>query len=245
VPRPPPSARFLTRLGGSCTTALGAHAALARACGDGPVLSMIAAVASEDGARVLRASASGAPERAESLGQELAETLLARGAGRGGDAAAGTLDTMTVGGPLAGRTIVVTRAAAQAPVFVELLQNEGARVLEAPTIAIDPPMSWAPLDAALSAIERYTWVVFTSVNGVAMVDRRLRERGDAWERAGAAPDRRHRSRHGSRAHGSRASGRTWCRPSSAPRRSWSPSVASWGVTTSCSCRGRPRHATSS
>jgi hydroxymethylbilane synthase len=72
---------FLTRLGGSCTTALGAHAALGRACGDGPVLSMIAAVASEDGVRVLRASATGAPERAESLGQELAETLLARGAG--------------------------------------------------------------------------------------------------------------------------------------------------------------------
>ena len=72
---------FLTRLGGSCTTALGAHAVLARACGDGPVLSMIAAVASEDGARVLRARATGAPERAESLGQELAETLLARGAG--------------------------------------------------------------------------------------------------------------------------------------------------------------------
>ena len=71
---------FLTRLGGSCTTALGAHAALGRACGDGPVLSVIAAVASEDGAKVLRAGVTGAPERAESLGQELAETLLARGA---------------------------------------------------------------------------------------------------------------------------------------------------------------------
>jgi hydroxymethylbilane synthase len=71
---------FLTRLGGSCTTPLGAHAAMARACGDGPVLSMIAVVASEDGARVLRASATGAPERAGTIGQELAETMLARGA---------------------------------------------------------------------------------------------------------------------------------------------------------------------
>jgi uroporphyrinogen III methyltransferase/synthase len=82
--------------------------------------------------------------------------------------------------PLEGRTIVVTRAAAQARSFVDLLRADGARVIEAPTIAIEPPASWAPLDAALDALEGYTWIVFTSVNGVAMVDRRLRERGGAW-----------------------------------------------------------------
>ncbi len=83
-------------------------------------------------------------------------------------------------GPLGGRTIVVTRAAAQAPAFVELLEQEGARVLRAPTIAIEPPASWTPLDDALSKVERYAWIVFTSVNGVAMVDRRLRERNASW-----------------------------------------------------------------
>ena len=82
--------------------------------------------------------------------------------------------------PLEGRTIVVTRAAAQAQSFVDLLRADGARVIEAPTIAIEPPSSWAPLDAALDALERYTWIIFTSVNGVAMVDRRLRERGRSW-----------------------------------------------------------------
>ena len=82
---------------------------------------------------------------------------------------------------------MVTRAAAQAPSFVALLEGEGARVLEAPTIAIEPPPSWGPLDTALGALERYTWVVFTSVNGVAMVDRRLRERGQDWSEL-----RRHR-----------------------------------------------------
>jgi uroporphyrinogen III methyltransferase/synthase len=87
---------------------------------------------------------------------------------------------MTAGGSLSGRTIVVTRAAAQAPTFVALLEGEGARVLEAPTIAIEPPPSWQSLDTALGALEHYTWVVFTSVNGVAMVDRRLRERGETW-----------------------------------------------------------------
>ncbi len=87
---------------------------------------------------------------------------------------------MKAGGPLTGRTIVVTRAADQAPRFVELLEAAGARVLQAPTIAIEPPSSWAPLDRALDGLAAFTWVIFTSVNGVAMVDRRLRQRGLAW-----------------------------------------------------------------
>ena len=82
--------------------------------------------------------------------------------------------------PLQGRTIVVTRARAQAQRFVELLEAAGARVLQAPTIVIEPPASWEPLDGALAALESFAWVVFTSVNGVAMVDRRLVARGIAW-----------------------------------------------------------------
>ena len=82
--------------------------------------------------------------------------------------------------PLEGRTIVVTRAAAQAQRFVQLLESAGARVLQAPTIAIEPPSSWEPLDQALDALESFRWVIFTSVNGVAMVDRRLGARGLAW-----------------------------------------------------------------
>lgn len=90
-------------------------------------------------------------------------------------------------GPLAGRTLVVTRAAEQAPRFVQLLEEAGARVLQAPTIAIGPPASWQPLDRALDELPAYTWVIFTSVNGVAMVDRRLRARGLTW--AGVARKR--------------------------------------------------------
>jgi uroporphyrinogen III methyltransferase / synthase len=82
--------------------------------------------------------------------------------------------------PLGGRTIVVTRAAAQAQRFTQLLEAAGARVLEAPAIVIAPPPSWEPLDAALEALDTFTWVIFTSVNGVAMVDRRLPARGLAW-----------------------------------------------------------------
>jgi uroporphyrinogen III methyltransferase / synthase len=82
--------------------------------------------------------------------------------------------------PLEGRTIVVTRARAQAQRFAQLLEAAGARVLQAPTIVIEPPASWELLDAALGALDSFTWIVFTSVNGVAMVDRRLSARGLAW-----------------------------------------------------------------
>ncbi len=83
-------------------------------------------------------------------------------------------------GPLDGRTVVVTRAAAQAQRFTQLLEAAGARVLEAPAIVIAPPPSWEPLDTALDALATFTWVIFTSVNGVAMVDRRLTARGLVW-----------------------------------------------------------------
>jgi uroporphyrinogen III methyltransferase/synthase len=84
------------------------------------------------------------------------------------------------GGALEGRTVVVTRAAAQAQRFTQLLEAAGARVIEAPAIVIVPPASWEPLDAALGALETFSWVIFTSVNGVAMVDRRLAALGLAW-----------------------------------------------------------------
>src|SRR5207237_40132 len=74
----------------------------------------------------------------------------------------------------------ITRAAAQASAFARLLSAAGADVLEAPTIAIGPPDSWGPLDAALERLSTFQWVVFTSVNGVAMVGARLADRGLGW-----------------------------------------------------------------
>jgi uroporphyrinogen III methyltransferase/synthase len=79
--------------------------------------------------------------------------------------------------PLAGRVVVVTRPRAQAQAFADLLESAGARVLLAPTIVIEPPASWEPLDSALERLEDYRWAVFTSVNGVEMTRRRLEEKG--------------------------------------------------------------------
>jgi hydroxymethylbilane synthase len=70
---------FLRRLGASCTTPMACHAVVARSAA-GARLSMTAVVASEDGQRMLRAEAAGAPPDAERLGRGLAEGLLAQGA---------------------------------------------------------------------------------------------------------------------------------------------------------------------
>jgi uroporphyrinogen III methyltransferase/synthase len=79
--------------------------------------------------------------------------------------------------PLRGKTIVVTRPRGQASAFTEALRERGARVLEAPAIALAPPRSWAPLDRALRRLALYDLVVFTSVNGVERFFDRLRARG--------------------------------------------------------------------
>ena len=79
--------------------------------------------------------------------------------------------------PLAGRIVVITRPRAQAQAFAVLLEAAGARVLLIPTIVIEPPASWEPLDSALERLEDYRWAVFTSVNGVEMTRRRLEETG--------------------------------------------------------------------
>jgi len=79
--------------------------------------------------------------------------------------------------PLSGKVVVVTRPRAQAQAFAGLLEAAGARVLLAPTIVIEPPASWEPLDRALERLDEYRWAVFTSVNGVEMTRRRLEEKG--------------------------------------------------------------------
>lgn len=79
--------------------------------------------------------------------------------------------------PLAGKRIVVTRAGAQADSLVEQLQRAGVEVLEFPTIEIQPPESFAGLDEAVQKIERYDWLIFTSVNSVTPFLARLRLAG--------------------------------------------------------------------
>jgi uroporphyrinogen III methyltransferase/synthase len=87
--------------------------------------------------------------------------------------------------PLQGKRILVTRPRAQAGRLATLLEASGAEVVALPSIAIEPPEDWGPLDEAIRGLAAYRWVVFTSVNGVAAFrDRLALAGGDARSLAG-------------------------------------------------------------
>ncbi|HEV2829663.1 MAG TPA: uroporphyrinogen-III synthase [Pyrinomonadaceae bacterium] len=75
--------------------------------------------------------------------------------------------------PLAGRTVVITRAADQAEEFVTELERYGAKVIVCPTIEIRPLDSYQRLDEAIEHLYGYDWIIFTSVNGVEYFFKRL------------------------------------------------------------------------
>jgi uroporphyrinogen III methyltransferase/synthase len=75
--------------------------------------------------------------------------------------------------PLAGRTVVITRAASQASDLIATLESYGARVIACPTIEITEPESYQLLDEAIDHLYGYDWLVFTSTNGVDFFLRRL------------------------------------------------------------------------
>lgn len=93
--------------------------------------------------------------------------------------------TITANLPLQGRRILVTRTAEQASALSERLKALGATPIEFPTIRIAPPSDWQQLDAALHRLfatdaqhtAYYSWLVFTSANGVKICCQRLRSLG--------------------------------------------------------------------
>ncbi len=70
----------------------------------------------------------------------------------------------SVQGSLDGRRIVVTRAREGSSSLAASLRGLGAVVLEVPTIRIEPPASYAPLDAALARLAGYDVLLVTSAN---------------------------------------------------------------------------------
>lgn len=79
-------------------------------------------------------------------------------------------------GVLAGKRIVVTRPEEQALSFIERLKKLGADVLAFPTIKIQEPDDFKPLDQALDRLDSFQWIVFTSTNGVKIFFNRMKER---------------------------------------------------------------------
>ena len=81
-------------------------------------------------------------------------------------------------GPLAGRRVVITRAAHQAGELASLLRDVGAEPIVAPLIDIAAPADdGVALDAALRVLDRYDWLVVTSPNGARRVAESLQRGG--------------------------------------------------------------------
>ncbi len=81
--------------------------------------------------------------------------------------------------PLEYVRIVVTRASEQAGVLAGALRGLGAQVEELAAVEILTAPDYGPLDAALSVLGDYDWLIFTSVNGVRFVEQRLGRMGRA------------------------------------------------------------------
>lgn len=87
--------------------------------------------------------------------------------------------------PLFGKRVLMTRAKEQAGELAARLVGYGAEPVEAPTILIESPIDWTPVDRAISSIATYDWIIFTSVNGVDRFMRRVLSKGlDARALAG-------------------------------------------------------------
>ncbi len=83
--------------------------------------------------------------------------------------------------PLAGRRVLVTRAAHQAGKLSEGLRALGAEPVEVPVLEIRPPESFEPLDRALRQLESYDWLILTSANAVRAVAEHAAELSIALE----------------------------------------------------------------
>jgi uroporphyrinogen-III synthase len=79
--------------------------------------------------------------------------------------------------PLAGKRIVITRAALQSPELFEKLSASGAIPILLPLITFAAPEDYAPFDTALLQWSRFDWVMFTSAYAVQAVMGRAARQG--------------------------------------------------------------------
>jgi len=74
--------------------------------------------------------------------------------------------------PLAGRSILITRASDQTESLVRELEARGAKPVLQPMISFHPPNDFGPLDQALRGLRSFDWLLLTSANAVrALVER--------------------------------------------------------------------------
>jgi uroporphyrinogen III methyltransferase/synthase len=82
--------------------------------------------------------------------------------------------------PLFGRRVLVTRARSQASELAERIDELGGEPYEFPVIELRQPVDAVALnylDQALQSIEKYDWIIFTSINGVEYFFLRMKQLG--------------------------------------------------------------------
>jgi len=83
-------------------------------------------------------------------------------------------------GRLAGRRIVLTRAADACKEWTEALVAEGAEVIAISPIAFEEPRDVSAAERVLERLEAYDWLAFTSGQGVEFFLQRLRRKVIDW-----------------------------------------------------------------
>jgi uroporphyrinogen III methyltransferase/synthase len=78
---------------------------------------------------------------------------------------------------LFGVKVLVTRARTQASTLCQALLREGSEPVEVQAIHIAPTTEYACVDSSIAALNQYSWVVFTSVNGVEIFFHRMKDLG--------------------------------------------------------------------
>lgn len=79
--------------------------------------------------------------------------------------------------PLFGRRIIVARSREEPSLLTEMLEDEGAEVLELPSIRTLPPEEWGPLDSCIARLQEYHYLCFTSATSVTRFWERLEATG--------------------------------------------------------------------
>lgn len=76
---------------------------------------------------------------------------------------------------LFGKRVLVTRTRTQASKLSERIEELGGEAIEFPTIEIVENTDHTDIDKAIGQIEKYKWIVFTSVNGVKYFFERMKK----------------------------------------------------------------------
>jgi uroporphyrinogen III methyltransferase / synthase len=75
---------------------------------------------------------------------------------------------------LSGRAFLITRTSEGNALERKILESLGAKVVGLPSISIGPPTSWKKMDNAISKLDQFDWVVFTSASGVKIFFERIK-----------------------------------------------------------------------